>query len=163
MKLDRIDLSILRILQESGKITNVQLSKKVGLSPGPTLERVRKLESAGIIESYHAKLNKSRMGLGFTAFINVTLTRQKNNAIANFLEFVQKTDEITSCWQLTGTYDYQLHVVVRDIPSFESLIDEKLSQVEEIGSMHTTVVLSEIKNNPVMPLDYKQDTIKLSE
>lgn len=161
MKLDQIDLSILRILQERGKITNVELSKKVGLSPGPTLERVKKLENANIIDSYHARLNPRMMGLGFTAFINVTLTRQLDNAISNFTRFVRTTDEIIACWQLTGSYDYKLQVLVKDIPSFEKLIDEKMSKVEEIGTMHTTVVLSEIKNEPVLPLDYDADKMKV--
>lgn len=154
ISLDPIDLKILEILQEKGKITNIQLSQEIGLSAAPTLERVKKLENAGVIQSYHAKIDRSKIGLGFTALIHVSLTRQKDNAIRNFINQINKIPEITECLQVTGNFDYQLRVVVKDIPSFEKLIGEKLSRVEEIGQMQTMVVLSEIKNAGILPLKY---------
>ena len=161
MKIDSIDLAILETLQKRGKISNVHLADKIGLSPGPTLERVRKLESSGIIDSYHAKVNPEKIGLGFKALVNLTLTRQKESFISDFRDQINQIDEVVACYQLTGNYDYQLTVVVKDIPSFENLIAEKLSKIEEIGSMHTTVVLSEVKSNPVLPLNYKQDKLSI--
>jgi len=161
MKLDSIDLNILQTLQKNGKITNVQLSNDIGLSPGPTLERVRKLESSGVISSYHARVDMMRVGLGFTALINLSLDRQKDNSISNFRAIINKIPEIVECYQLTGNYDYQLKVVVKDIPSFEQLIAQKLSKIEEIGSMQTMVVLSEVKNNPVLPLNYRSNQFKI--
>ncbi len=161
MKLDKIDLKILKILQQKGKITNVQLSNQVGLSPGPTLERVRKLESSGIIKNYHARLDLNKIGLGFTALINLSLGRQKENTIMNFKKAISEIDEVVECYQLTGNYDYQLKVVVKDIPSFEALIADKLSKIEEIGSMQTMVVLSELKQNSVVPLDYSLDIYEI--
>ena len=155
INLDSIDLKILRILQETGKITNIQLSQEIGLSAAPTLERVKKLENAGIIRSYHAMVNRNNVGLGFSALIQVSLTRQKENAIRNFVTQIHKISEITECLQVTGNFDYQLRVVVKDIPSFEKLIAEKLSKIEEIGQMQTSVVLSEIKNSKVLPLNYE--------
>ena len=77
IKLDIIDLKILRILQEKGRITNLLLSQEIGLSPAPTLERVKKLEQSGVIESYHAQVNDSLMGIGIKAFISISLERQK--------------------------------------------------------------------------------------
>lgn len=152
--LDQIDLKILEILQEKGKITNIQLSQEIGLSAAPTLERVKKLEQSGIIQSYHAKIDRSKIGLGFTALIHVSLTRQKDNAIRNFITQINKIPEITECLQVTGNFDYQLRVVVKDIPAFEKLVGEKLSRIEEIGQMQTMVVLSEIKNASILPLKY---------
>lgn len=163
MKLDKIDLKILKILQTEGKITNVQLSQEIGLSPGPTLERVKKLEQTGIIESYNATLNLRNVGLGFSALINLSLTRQKDNAIQSFISKIKDIDEIIECYQLTGNYDYQLKAVVKNISSFEKLIGEKLSKIDEIGEMQTMVVLSTIKQSKVMPLDYKSDRLVVQE
>lgn len=155
ISLDSIDMKIIKILQETGKITNIQLSQEIGLSPAPTLERVKKLEHAGIIKSYHALLDAGKVGLGFTALIQVSLTRQKDNAIRNFTSQVAKITEIVECLQVTGTFDYQLKVTVKDIPAFEKLIGEKLSKIEEIGQMQTMVVLSEIKSSKVLPIRYE--------
>jgi Lrp/AsnC family leucine-responsive transcriptional regulator len=150
--LDDTDLKILRILQSNGKITNVQLSQEIGLSTAPTLERVKKLESMKIIKGYHCFLDAQKLGLGFTGLIHISLTRQKDNAIKSFVSQIQKIPEITECLQLTGNFDYQLRVVVKDIPAFEKLIAEKLSKIEEIGQMQTMVVLSHIKENTGIPL-----------
>ncbi len=154
--LDSTDLKILKILQERGKITNIHLSQEIGLSPAPTLERVKKLEREDkkIIESYHAKVNEAALGLGFSALIHVSLTRQVENAIHNFIKRVHEIDEIVECYQLTGNFDYQLRVMVQDIPAFENLIATKLSTIEEIGQMQTMVVLSKIKDSKVLPLNY---------
>ena len=84
-KLDKIDLKILKILQENSKITNLDLSKKIGLSPAPTLERVKKLEQSGIIESYHAQVNPQTIGLSVKTFALVSLAWQKENALNHFL------------------------------------------------------------------------------
>lgn len=155
MKLDPIDFKILRILQEKGKITNIDLSKLVGLSPAPTLERVKKLEKSGLIKGYYAEVEAAELGLGFTALIQVSLTRQVENAIHNFITDVKTIEEIVECYQLTGDYDYLLKVMVKDIPAFEQLISQKLSKIEEIGQMQTMVVLSTIKDSKVLPLGYE--------
>jgi len=153
--LDATDMKILRILQQRGKITNIQLSQEIGLSPAPTLERVKKLEKEHkIIQSYHAQLDAEQLGLGFSALIQVSLTRQIDNAINNFIGHVNAIDEIVECYQLTGNFDYQLRIMVKDIPAFERLIANKLSTIEEIGQMQTMVVLSEIKASKTLPLNY---------
>jgi Lrp/AsnC family leucine-responsive transcriptional regulator len=143
MKIDATDLKILKELQKNSKITNVELSKKIGLSPAPTLGRVQKLEKGDYIHSYHATVNAPLLGLGFTALIQVSLTRQV------------KIDEIVECYQLTGDFDYQLKIIVKDIPAFDYLISEKLSLIEEIGQMQTLVVLSQKKKSFILPSDYK--------
>ena len=154
---DETDYKILRELQKNGRVTNIQLSKQVGLSPAPTLERVKKLENNGVIESYHAKVNKSKVGLGINALIQVNLVRQLENAIHNFTEKIAQIPEITECYQVTGNFDYLLKAVVPDIPAFERLIGEKLGKIDEIGQMHTNVILSEVKNSPLLPLSYAEN------
>jgi len=94
MKLDELDLSILKRLQENGKITNLQLSKDIGLSPAPTLERVKKLESNGFIQSYHALVDESKLELGISAFMQISLIRQRDNAITNFIDQINEIDEV---------------------------------------------------------------------
>jgi len=154
VNLDKIDFMILKLLQENGRKTNVQLSNEIGLSPAPTLERVKKLENSGIIKSYHAVVEEKSVDLGIKAMIQVSLVRQKDNAISNFKKQIGKIDEIVECYQVTGNYDYLLKVVVKDIPSFEKLIGEKLSKIADIGQMQTNVILSEVKKSPVLPLNY---------
>ncbi len=155
VNLDKIDLMILKLLQENGRKTNVQLSNEIGLSPAPTLERVKKLENSGIIKSYHAVVEEKAVALGIKAMIQVSLVRQKDNAISNFKKQINKIDEIVECYQVTGNYDYLLKVVVKDIPSFEKLIGEKLSKIADIGQMQTNVILSEVKKSSVLPLNYE--------
>jgi Lrp/AsnC family leucine-responsive transcriptional regulator len=156
IRIDAIDLKILHIMQEDGRISNIQLSNQIGLSPAPTLERVKKLENAGLIKSYHAVLDNDLLGLGINAMIQISLARQINNAIQNFKKQVLKIDEITECYQVTGTADYILKVTVKDMPAFEKLIAEKLSRIEEIGQMQTMMILSTIKQSRTAPINYEE-------
>src|SRR3954470_3413669 len=123
--LDKIDLKILKILQENAKITNLQLSAEIGLSPAPTLERVKKLENAKLIKGYYTQLDNEVLGIGISAVILITLTRQVENAIANFKKEINKVPEIMECYQVTGNADYVLIVMMKDIRAFEELISQK--------------------------------------
>ena len=153
MQLDDIDKKILNKLQENGKITNLQLSNEVGLSPAPTLERVKKLEKNDVIEGYHAKVNHGNVGLGIEAIIMINLVRQMENAITDFKSGIQNVPEIIDCLQITGQWDYLIKVVVKDIPAFERLIAEKLSKMEQIREMQSSVVLSKVKESMVSPVE----------
>jgi Lrp/AsnC family transcriptional regulator, leucine-responsive regulatory protein len=155
MKLDELDLSILKRLQENGKITNLQLSKDIGLSPAPTLERVKKLESNGFIQSYHALIDESKLELGICAFMQISLIRQRDNAIFNFIEQINKIDEVLECYNVTGQADYLLKIMVKDIAAFDVLVKEKLTPIEEIRNMHSMVVISKDKYSKVLPYKYK--------
>lgn len=153
-KLDKIDLKILRILQENSKITNLDLSKKIGLSPAPTLERVKKLEQSTIIESYHAKVNPSTIGLDVKTFVLVSLAWQKENALNNFLEKVKSIEEIVECYIITGEADFLIKIVCKDIPTYEQLLFKTLSQIEEIERLKTLMTLSTVKDSKVLPYKY---------
>ena len=155
MKLDQLDLSILKRLQENGKITNLQLSKDIGLSPAPTLERVKKLESSGFIKSYHALVDESKLNLGLTAYMQVSLIRQRENAIGNFVNKINQIDEVTECYNVTGQADYLLKIIVKDITAFDELVKKKLTLIEEIRNMDSMLVISNEKTSKVLPYPYK--------
>lgn len=153
-KLDKIDLKILKILQENSKITNLDLSKKIGLSPAPTLERVKKLENSNVIESYHAKINPQSIGLNVKTFVLVSLAWQKENALNNFLDKIRQIEEITECYIITGEADFLIKIVCRDIPTYEQLLFKTLSQIEEIERLKTLMTLSTVKDSKIMPYKY---------
>ena len=153
-KLDKTDLKILHILQENSKITNLDLSKKIGLSPAPTLERVKKLENTEIIQSYHAKVNQQAIGLNVKTFVQVSLAWQKDNALNNVMAKVQEIDEIVECYIITGEADFLMKIVCKDIPTYEQLLFKTLSQIEEIERLKTLMTLSTIKDSSVLPFKY---------
>ena len=153
-ELDKIDLQILKILQENGRITNLQLSNEIGLSPAPTLERVRKLENAQYIKSYHALVDEEKLGLGIKTFIQVSLDFHKSNTIDIFLKEIQKIKEITECHHVTGQCDFLLKVYVRDIKLYEQLIMDKISRIPVVKTFQTMMIMSTSKKEPTVPLEY---------
>ncbi len=153
-KLDKIDLRILKILQENSKITNLDLSKKIGLSPAPTLERVKKLENNQVISSYHAVVNPQSMGLNVKTFVLVSLAWQKENALNHFLDKIKEIPEIVECYIITGEADFLIKIVCKDIPLYEQLLFKTLSQIEEIERLKTLMTLSTVKDTKVLPYKY---------
>lgn len=152
IKLDQIDRKVLEILQTNAKITNAQLSKEIGLSPAPTLERVKKLETSGIIQSYHAQLNRDRVGLGVTTFVQVTLVGHKKQVTESFVNAVKNIPEIIECHHITGSGDFLLKVIAKDIASYQVLMLEKINEIEEVASTQTMVILSTFKESKVLPI-----------
>lgn len=153
-RLDKIDLNILKLLQENSKITNLDLSKKIGLSPAPTLERVKKLEQNNVIKSYHAKVDAQAIGLNVKTFVLVSLAWQKENALDNFVETIKGIAEVTECYIITGDADFLLKVVCRDLQAYEKLLFKKLSQIEEVERLKTLMTLSKVKKDKVLPYYY---------
>jgi DNA-binding Lrp family transcriptional regulator len=151
-KLDRIDHNILEILQSRGKITNAQLSKEVGLSPAPTLERVKKLETSGIIESYHAQLNRRKIGLGVMTFVQVTLSGHRKAITDQFIDTINSVPEIVECHHVTGSCDFLLKVISEDMDAYQRLITDTVNEIEVVASTQTMVILSTTKNIKVLPV-----------
>jgi DNA-binding Lrp family transcriptional regulator len=151
-KLDAIDRKILSILQENGKITNAQLSKEVGLSPAPTLERVKKLEGSGIIKSYHAQVDPEKLGLGVSTFVQVGLVGHSKDVIKVFVDAINPIDEIIECHHITGTGDFILKIVTHDIPSYQKLMLERVSEIEIVDTLQSMVILSTFKDSKKLPL-----------
>ena len=152
VKLDSTDRKILEILQSNAKITNAQLSKDIGLSPAPTLERVKKLEQSGIIKSYHAMLDTSRIGLGVSTFVQVTLKGHNKKNIDTFINHINEIPEIIECHHITGSGDFILKVISSDISTYQKLMLEKVSEIEVVDSLQSMVILSTFKDSKVMPI-----------
>jgi Lrp/AsnC family transcriptional regulator, leucine-responsive regulatory protein len=151
-KLDQIDRKILEILQTNAKITNAQLSKEIGLSPAPTLERVKKLETSGLIKSYHAMLDIEKVGLGVSTFVQVTLSGHNKRNIDAFVKEINKIEEIIECHHITGSCDFILKIITKDIASYQKLMLERVSEIKEVDNMQSMVILSTFKDSKVLPL-----------
>ncbi len=151
-KIDDIDRKILEILQARAKITNAKLSEEIGLSPAPTLERVKKLEQMGVISSYHAKLNTEKIGLGVTTFVLATLTGHNRANIEGFIAEIEKIPEVIECHHITGAGDFILKVIAKDIASYQKLMLEKVSDIPQVDNMQSMVVLSTFKDSKVIPV-----------
>jgi len=147
-KLDKIDVKILNLLQENSKITNLELSRKIGLSPAPTLERVKKLEQLEIIESYHAKVNPNKVQLSISTFVLVNLAWNKPRAMESFVDKIKGID----CYVITGDADILMKIVCKDIQSYEMLLFKKLSQIEEVERLKTLMNLSVVKTSNKLPI-----------
>jgi len=152
LKLDKIDRKILDILQFNAKITNAQLSKEIGLSPAPTLERVKKLEQSGVIKSYHAKVDIEKIGLGVSTFVYVTLKGHNKTNIELFLGEIHKIDEVIECHHITGSGDFILKIIAQDIASYQKLMLEKVSDISVVDNLQSMVILSTFKDSKVIPI-----------
>lgn len=151
-KLDKTDHKILTILQENAKITNAKLSEEIGLSPAPTLERVKKLDKSGIIKSYHATLDNAKIGLGVSTFVQVTLRGHNKENIEIFLEKIVQIEEVVECHHITGVGDFLLKVVAVDIAAYQKLMLEKVSDIKVIDSLQSMIILSTFKDSKVLPI-----------
>ena len=143
---DRIDRKILRLLQEKGRLSNVALAKKVGLSPTACNERVRKLEREQVIESYHARVNPAKLGANLMVFVEITLTRTSSDAFAQFSSAVQGTPEILECHLVAGDFDFLIKARVPDMPSYRKLLGETILNMPGVNESRTYVVMEEVKN-----------------
>jgi len=152
VKLDKIDLKILEILQSNAKITNAQLAIDIGLSPAPTLERVKKLEKEGFIKSYHAKLDTAKLGIGVTTFVMVSLKAHSKRHIESFVSQINNIDEVIECHHITGSGDFILKVVSRDISSYQNLMLEKVSDIDGVDNLQSLIILSTFKDSKVLPI-----------
>ncbi|UII33367.1 Lrp/AsnC family transcriptional regulator [Fulvivirga ulvae] len=152
IKLDKIDRRILEILQANAKITNAQLANEIGLSPAPTLERVKKLEVSGIIKSYHAMLNNEKVGLGVSTFVMVSLKGHNKVNIEAFTQAINEIDEVIECHHITGSGDFILKIIAQDIAAYQKLMLEKVTNIEVVDNMQSLVILSTFKDSKVMPI-----------
>ncbi len=141
LKLDRIDLKILAQLQQSGRITNVELADAVGLSPSPCLTRVKRLEKSGFIDGYSAQINLNKLGEMLTVFTEVTLTEHRSGDFSRFESKIRKIDEIVECHLVSGGYDYLLKFVTRGVSHYQSIIEGMLEGDYGIEKYFSYVVI----------------------
>lgn len=140
-KLDRIDLNILAKLQESGRITNVELSDAVGLSPSPCLTRVKRLEKAGYITGYGAQVDLRKLGEFLSIFTEVTLSEHRRGDFGRFESRIAKIDEIVECHLVSGGYDYLLKFVARGVTHYQAIMEDMLESDYGIEKYFSYVVL----------------------
>ena len=152
MKLDSIDLRILRELQHDSNLANVELAKRVHLSPSPCLARVKALEAAGLIRQYVALLDPVQLGLLLNVFIFISLKQQTRASLEAFEAKVCARDEVMECYLMTGDADYLIRVAIPDIVALERFIVEELSPMPEVEKIRSSFALKQVRYKTALPL-----------
>ncbi len=153
VQLDGIDRTILAALQDDGRMTNVELAARAGLTAPPCLRRVRGLEQAGVIQSYHARLNGPALGYGITVMAMVSLRSQAEADLRAFEAHVEALDEIRECYMLNGEIDFILKIVAHDLQSFQAFLTSKITPAPNVASVKTSLVIRTAKHRPGIPVD----------
>ena len=152
MKLDTIDLRILAELQRNGALSNVELARRVHLSPSPCLARVKALEAAGVIDRYVAIANAAALGLGLNVFISISLKTQTKESLASFEQSIALHDEVMECYLMTGDSDYLIRVAVADMAALEKFIVEQLTPIPGIEKIRSSFALKQVRYKTALPL-----------
>lgn len=152
IQLDTIDLRILRALQDNSNISNVELAKKINLSPSPTLTRVKNLESSGVISRYVALANPAALGLQLTVFVKVSLDRQVAAALERFETEIARFDQVMEVYLMTGDEDYLLRIVVPDIQALERFILDHLTKIPHVSNIRSSFALKQVKYKTALPV-----------
>ena len=152
MPIDAVDLRILAELQQDGSLTNVELARRVHLSPSPCLARVKALEAAGVIERYVALASAKQLGLGLSVFINISLKSQAKDSLAAFERRIAEHDEVMECYLMTGDSDYLIRVAVPDIAALERFILEQLTPIPGIEKIRSSFALKQVRYKTALPL-----------
>lgn len=152
IRLDAIDWHILKELQADGRITNVELARRVGISAPPCLRRVRALEEAGLITGYRTLLDEKQLGYDVTAFAMVGLHSQTEADLNAFEEKVRNWPEVRESYMLSGEVDFLLKCVVPDLQAFQNFIIRELTATPNVDSVRTALTIRQTKNEPVVPV-----------
>ena len=155
-RLDAIDRHILKELQEDGRITNVELARRVGISAPPCLRRVRALEEAGYIKGYRGLLDEKKLGFEVTAFAMVHLSSQAEADLAAFEAFVKTLPLVRECWMLSGEIDFILKCVAPNLTAFQALVSE-LTSAPHVRNVKTSLTLRNSKDAAMVPMEEKTD------
>ncbi|KPG95622.1 ArsR family transcriptional regulator [Pseudomonas sp. RIT-PI-q] len=152
MNFDGIDLKILRELQNDSSLSNVELAKRVHLSPSPCLARVKALEASGCIREYVALLAPEALGLRLNVFISISLKQQGRESLQNFERTICECDEVMECYLMTGDADYLIRVVMADMQALEHFIIERLSPMPEVEKIRSSLSLKQVRYKTALPL-----------
>jgi DNA-binding Lrp family transcriptional regulator len=155
-RLDRIDRHILRLLQEDGRLTNVELARRVGISAPPCLRRVRALEQAGLIRGYHAELAADALGFGVTVFAQVGLASQAEADLQAFERLVATRPEVREAHMLAGETDFLLKIVAADWDDYQRFLSTRLTSAPNVSHVKSALVLRASKSEPGVPLEPDQ-------
>jgi Lrp/AsnC family leucine-responsive transcriptional regulator len=151
-RLDRTDIAILERLQEDARITNVELARQVNLTPSPCFARVRALEESGVIRRHVTLLDTDRLGLHLNVFIQVSLEKQREDALENFEGTIARRPEVMECYLMTGDSDYLLRVLVRDVRELEHFILNILTKIGGVSSIRSSIALKQVRYKTAVPL-----------
>lgn len=157
VKLDRIDRRILRDLQDDGRMTNVDLAKRAGISAPPCLRRVRALEETGYIRGYHADINPELMGYGVTVFAQVGLSSQAESDLRKFESLVQSWPLVRECYMLAGETDFLLKIVAEDWDAYQRFLTTQLTAAPTVSHVKSALAIRTSKHQPGVPIDVDGD------
>ncbi|WP_062310669.1 Lrp/AsnC family transcriptional regulator [Polynucleobacter sinensis] len=152
MKLDHIDIRILNELQNDSSHSNVELAKRVHLSPSPCLMRVKALKDKGVIRNYVALADPKVLGLGLNVFISISLKEQSKEALAEFEQRISEHDEVMECYLMTGDSDYLIRIAVADMGALEKFILEQLTPIAGIEKIRSSFALKQVRYKTALPL-----------
>jgi DNA-binding Lrp family transcriptional regulator len=153
MTIDALDRSILAILQEEGRITNVELASRVGLTAPPCLRRMRALEEANVIRGYHAELDAGQLGYGIMVFALVSLRSQAEDSLRAFEAHIAELPEVRECHMLNGEIDFILKIVAHDLQSFQNFLTSELTPAPNVASVKTSLTIRTSKVSCGIPVD----------
>ncbi len=152
MEFDAIDIRILRELQADGSLSNVELARRVGLSPSPCLARVKALQAGGVIRQYVALLDAKELGLNLNVFISISLKQQTRAALEAFEAKVCARDEVMECYLMTGDADYLIRVALPDMAALERFVLEQLSPMKEVEKIRSSFAMKQVRYKTALPL-----------
>lgn len=153
--LDDIDIRLLDILQRDSRLTVKELSDRVHLSTSPTFERVKRLEREGFIKHYGAVVDHHKLGNDIIVLCNIRLRQHTHDMIKEFMDRVQTIEQVTECYNTTGDYDFLIKVFARDIQDYQDFMLNTLGNIPCVGSLHSVIVIGEIKDSHVVPARLK--------
>ncbi len=153
VKLDRIDRRILRDLQDNGRMTNVELARRTGISAPPCLRRVRALEESGVIRGYHAEVSPNSLGFGVTVFAHVGLSSQAEHDLKAFEELVRSWPEVRECHMLAGETDFLLRIVAADWDAYQRFLTTQLTTAPNVSQVKSALAIRSAKHLPGVPIN----------
>ncbi len=151
-KLDTIDLKILQILQKSGRMTNVDLAKRVGISAPPCLRRLKNLEDGGVIQGYQANLNPKSLSYNITLFASVGLKENSEAQLSSFEKAMHGIDLVRECYRISGEDDFLLKIVAQDFEHYQNVLSKTLLNLTNVERVQTTIVMGNAKAEPGIPV-----------
>lgn len=150
--MDELDLKLLATLQQNARISNVSLAKSINLSPAPCLRRIRDLEAQGIIKGYNTLLDGDKLGWPVSVFIEIRLERQVTDDLQVFEKAIDEFPEVMECYLMTGTSDYLLRVVAKDLKSLQEFITDRLASIPNIATIQSSIALKQVKYKTALPI-----------
>ncbi|MCG8564495.1 MAG: Lrp/AsnC family transcriptional regulator [Desulfobacterales bacterium] len=157
MVLDRIDKKILNTLQENGRITNSKLSQIVGISAPATLERVKRLEQAGVISHFTAVVDPEKIGITITALVSIGLSLDNLTSVEDIKEKFAALEEVVECYQIAGANDFILKVVARNIKSYGEFMNQKLALIPGIQGIKSSFIIDNVKEKKMYQLSLEEE------